>query len=229
MWTQNHIEQELREKGWYSSQRAIEHGIQYTLTDGTPLDWYEKNGKVVVRGKDTQLKREAEKLFAESTQPTIERPPSSVRPNRVFIVYGHDSSSRDELELTIRRLRLEPIILQNLPTGGDTIIEKLENLTAADFACVLLTPDDEGCQIGCRDNIMPRARQNVVLELGMVLAKLGRKHVAILVKGKAIEKPSDIEGLIYIGFENHINEIKERIAACLQEAGFNIQVKDLIS
>jgi predicted nucleotide-binding protein len=229
MWTKDSVEKVLKENGWYSSQRSIQHGIQYTLTDGTPLDWYESSGKVVFRGKDSALKREVEKLFVDDPQTNGMPSRRSEKQSRVFVVYGHDNVARDELELIIRPLRLEPVILNNMPVSGDTIIEKLECLTAADFACVLLTPDDEGCKRGFRGELKARARQNVVLELGMVLAKLGRKHVAIFAKGNEIEKPSDIGGLIYIGYENSINEVKERLAACLQEAGFDIQVRDLIS
>ncbi|OYO23530.1 hypothetical protein CGZ93_06260 [Enemella dayhoffiae] len=39
---------------------------------------------------------------------------------------GHDKTSRDGLELLLRRMRLEPVILGNLPAEGDTIIGKLE-------------------------------------------------------------------------------------------------------
>ena len=229
-WLKEQVEEELKRRKWYSSEREIQHGIQYILTDVTPVNWY-KTGKVLVGGKKTELQQEAASVFSEPTQvePAGQKVETPVALTRVFIVYGHDSAARDELELILRRIRIEPIILQNLPVAGDTIIEKLESLTATDFACVLLTPDDEGCKFGDRDDIKPRARQNVVLELGMVLAKLGRKNVAILVKGSNIERPSDIEGLIYIGFEKHVSEVTSRLAACLQEAGFNIQVKDLIS
>ena len=48
---------------------------------------------------------------------------------------------------------------------------------------MLLTPDDEGHRMGHPGEKKPRARQNVVLELGMFLSTLGRKHVAILHKG----------------------------------------------
>lgn len=232
-WSKEQIEEELRHRAWYKSQRLIEHGIQYTLIDGTPLDWYQVNGKIVVHGKDTQIKREAMELFGGMVSHTPRKTtgttsiPSS--PTRVFIVYGHDSAAREQLELILRRLRLEPIVLQNLPAAGDTIIEKLERLTAADFACVLLTPDDEGHRCGYPNEKKVRAMQDVVLELGMVLAKLGRRNVAILVKGPEIERPSDINGLIYIQFIEHVNEVKDRLAATLQESGFNIQVKDLIS
>lgn len=231
-WSKEEVEFLLRGRGLYKEERAIQGGTQFILTDDTPVDWYQ-TGKVVVRGKETPLKKEAQKLFeagrgkpsaANSAQRSAER----VSPKRVFIVYGHDIEAREQLELILRRLRLEPIVLQNLPSSSDTIIEKLEELTAADFACVLLTPDDEGYKKGCSPETKPRARQNVVLEMGMVLARLGRKHVAILQKGSKLERPSDIDGLIYIPFEAHVNETKNHLAGTLQEAGFDIQVKDLL-
>ena len=229
-WLKEQVDEELKRREWYGSEREIQHGIQYTLTDGTFVNWY-KTGKMTVGGKKTELQKEAASVFCEPSrvEPEERKVETPVALTRVFIVYGHDSAARDELELILRRLRLEPIILQNLPAAGDTIIEKLESLTATDFACVLVTPDDEGCKFGCHDDIKPRARQNVVLELGMVLAKLGRRNVAILIKGVDIERPSDIEGLIYIGFEKHVKEVTPQLAAYLQEAGFKIQVKDLIS
>jgi predicted nucleotide-binding protein len=146
----------------------------------------------------------------------------------VFIVYGHDANVREQLELLLRRMKLEPIVLQNLPSGGQTIIEKLETCSDVTFACVLLTPDDEGHIAGQPEQRRPRTRQNVVLELGMFLAKLGRKRVAILHKGN-VELPSDISGLLYIPFRERVDEVKERVAAELQEAGFQINIKDLLS
>ena len=125
-------------------------------------------------------------------------------------------------------MRLEPVVLQNLPSGGQTIIEKLETCSDVTFACVLLTPDDEGHATGHPENKRFRARQNVVLELGMFLAKLGRKRVAILHKGN-LELPSDIHGLLYIPFNDRVDEVKERVAAEIQEAGFKINIKDLLS
>jgi predicted nucleotide-binding protein len=79
-------------------------------------------------------------------------------------------------------MRLEPVILQNLPIAGDTIIEKLESNIDVKYACVLLTPDDEGYRAGNDNEKKLRARQNVILELGMFLVRLGRKRVAILHK-----------------------------------------------
>ena len=232
-WSQEQVEQTLQEKGWASTQQEIQDGIQYVLSDGTPIDWY-KSGKVVVRGKVTPLQEGAKSVFSGEPPPIIvaapQVSPSSVEspPKRVFIVHGHDCTALAQLELIIRRLEIQTIILQNIPAAGDTLIEKLETLTEADFACVLLTPDDEGHRRGQPEENHPRARQNVVLELGMVLAKLGRKRVVILVKGNDLEKPSDIAGLIYLPFQEHIDEAKNHLAANLHNAGFDIQVKDLI-
>ena len=231
-WSKEQVEQLLSEKQWLSESRDIQNGTQYTLTDGTPIDWY-STGRVVVRGRVTEIQREASEIFSVDPQPQVMAVDGSLAqvhsaPSRVFIVYGHDTAAREQLELILRRLRLEPIVLQNLPSAGDTIIEKLETLTEADFACVLLTPDDEGNPRGAPHEKQFRARQNVVLELGMVLAKLGRRRVAILVKGEDIERPSDIEGLIYIPFSDRVDETKNQLAANLQEAGFDIQVKDLL-
>jgi predicted nucleotide-binding protein len=112
---------------------------------------------------------------------------------------------------------------------GQTIIEMLEkHRTNVKYACVLLTPDDEGHKRYSPKDKKFRARQNVVLELGMFLSTLGRKRVAILHKGE-VELPSDINGLVYIPFQKHVSEVKQRLAAELQEAGFHINIKDLLA
>ena len=229
------VERTIREKGWYQSDREIQYGHQFTLTDGTSVNCY-STGRVMVQGKDTDIKREAEKIFSGKPAVSGRRSRSkdgmdaaSASPKKVFIVYGHDKVAQKDLHFLLLKLRLEPVILQNIPGGGDTIIEKLEQLTDTDFACVLLTPDDEG-RVRTEDDsqtLRPRARQNVVLELGMVLARLGRSRVAILVKGGEIERPSDIDGLIYIPFSNNIEDAKNLLAENLQKAGFDIRIEDL--
>ncbi len=142
----------------------------------------------------------------------------------IFVVYGHDTEARDQLELMLRRMGMTPIILATLAAAGDTIIEKLESYIGqhgnAAYGCVLVTPDDEGYKVGESDKKKYRARQNVVLELGMVLARLGGKRVAILRK-KTVEQPSDIDGLIYIPFDEKVEEIKLQLVKELQAAGFN--------
>ena len=97
--------------------------------------------------------------------------------------YGHDQHSRDQLEAMLLRWGLEPVILDQLPTEGQTVIEKLESaIVEADFGVVLATPDDAGYRTAHQDEKAYRARQNVALEMGMLLAKVGRQNVAVLLK-----------------------------------------------
>ena len=210
--------------------KSIQNGTQFRFPDGAILNVF-NSGKKHWAGKPTDTKDKIEKLIGSEDihiAPPAETGDGHVANKKVFIVYGHDANAREQLELLLRRLKLEPVVLQNLPAAGETIIEKLESNSDVRYACVLLTPDDEGHKTGDGDNKRFRARQNVVLEMGMFLAKLGRKRVAVLHKGN-VELPSDINGLLYLAFKDRIDEIKERIAAELQEAGFEINIKDLLS
>ena len=215
--------------------RDINHGVQIILPEGTKVNFFHSTGKVMVQGRDCDEKKRAEHLLntvpktAAATVAGIQQPLGLTQPEKIFIVYGHDTEAREQLELLLRRLKLEPVILANLVAEGQTIIEMLEkHRLGVRYACVLLTPDDEGYKSGCPNDKKPRARQNVVLELGMFLSTLGRKHVAILHKGD-VELPSDIHGLVYIPFTKHVGEVKPRLAAELQEAGFQINIKDMLA
>lgn len=71
---------------------------------------------------------------------------------------------------------------------GRTIIEALEQEIGPDaaevkFGIVLLTLNDLGySKTEGAEKLQPRARQNVVLEMGVLLSSMGRKNVAILKK-----------------------------------------------
>jgi predicted nucleotide-binding protein len=130
----------------------------------------------------------------------------------------------------LRRWELDPLILDQLPSEGQTVIEKLEKYTQGDvgFAVVLATPDDEGSIIGKKDEKKYRARQNVVLELGLLLSKLGRAKVAILLKNQEkMERPSDIQGLIYLPFTDDVAETKVQLAEEMEKQGIAISMSKL--
>ncbi|HVE91938.1 MAG TPA: TIR domain-containing protein [Actinomycetota bacterium] len=149
---------------------------------------------------------------------------------KVFVVYGHDLDARTQLEAMLRRWGLEPLIMDQLASEGATVIEKLEKYASDDvsFAVVLATPDDEGYPKGKPNEARPRARQNVVLELGMLLSKLGRERVAILLRHQtAIERPSDIHGLVYIPFEDSVEDARIQLAKEFAKRGINIGVESL--
>ena len=155
--------------------------------------------------------------------PAPTRPSAPAGSPRVFVVYGHDKPALDELDAILRRWGLEPLILQNLPSGGSTIIEKLEHYQAdVDWAIVLMTPDDLGHPALEPVKAAPRPRQNVVLEFGMLLGKLGRERVAVLYKRSdpQMELPSDMHGYIYIPWTSSVSEARGDLAREMAAAGF---------
>ncbi len=145
------------------------------------------------------------------------------RRSRVFIVHGHDRGRRNDVELFLRKAGLEPVVLADQPNGGRTLIEKFEDYSDVDFAVVLMTPDDEGAKKG--DSPRPRARQNVVLELGAFIGRLGRRNVvALMVSG--VEEPSDVKGILYIDFDEG-GSWRNGLARELEAAGLPVDLTAL--
>ena len=109
----------------------------------------------------------------------------------------------------------------------DTIIEKFEEESNVGFAVVLMSDkDDMGAEVGSSD-YKPRARQNVILELGYFIGRLGRKnHVCVLKKGN-VEVPSDILGVVYKSFSNNDDGWKFALAKELKAAGYSADVNNI--
>src|SRR5258706_1627408 len=84
------------------------------------------------------------------------------------------ATAKQSVARFLEKLDLKPIILHEQPNKGRTIIEKFEAHADVGFAVVLLTPDDVGEAADRADKLKHRARQNVVLELGYFIGKLGR-------------------------------------------------------
>lgn len=143
---------------------------------------------------------------------------------KVFIVYGHDKEAKDELIDMVQGWGLTPLTIDKRPSNGRTIIEQLEHyIPEANYAIVLVTPDDLGCKDDGKKDYKHRARQNVILELGMLLMKLDRSRVTVLIKEcKDFEKPSDIDGVLYKEYKTSIFEKESSIKKELQSLGYDI-------
>jgi predicted nucleotide-binding protein len=116
----------------------------------------------------------------------------------VFLVHGRDDGVKQSVARFIERLGLNVIILHEQPNAGRTLIEKFVDHSEVGFAVVLLTADDRGGLVDAELSAQRfRARQNVILELGYFLGKLGRKRVCALYQ-KDVEIPSDYEGVLFI-------------------------------
>jgi predicted nucleotide-binding protein len=92
-----------------------------------------------------------------------------------------------------------------------------------------MTPDDIGyAKKDGPDHAEPRARQNVILETGMLVSSLTRSRMAIVVKGH-LEIPSDLQGIISFGYNDHIKEIIPKLCQRLRGAGFEIDSDQIAS
>lgn len=139
----------------------------------------------------------------------------------VFIVHGRNEARKHEVARFLRNsTSREPVILHEQSNGGRTVIEKFEeHASDAAYAVVIATGDDQG-RAASEANDQPRARQNVVFELGFFFGALGRAKVALLYE-EGVERPSDIEGLVHIALDE-TGAWKMHLARELDAAGVGI-------
>lgn len=125
-------------------------------------------------------------------------PRVDVRGHRIFLVHGHDERVLHEVARFLERLQQDVVILREEPNEGRTIIEKFEAYSDVGYAVVLLTADDIG-GVASDGPVkqLPRARQNVILELGYFLGRLGRNRVCALYQ-EGVDIPSDYSGVLYV-------------------------------
>ena len=155
--------------------------------------------------------------------------------SKVFIVHGKDHKPLKELGAMLIEFGLNPIVLHEKASGSRTIVEKLEKYSDVGYAFVILTSDDVGgskhkydrylskIDIHAIEDLCERARQNVILEFGYFIGKLGRDRVCCLHKGK-VELPSDMHGIVYICFKESVSEVRDKIIKELKAAGYEVEI-----
>jgi predicted nucleotide-binding protein len=148
--------------------------------------------------------------------------------NRVFVVHGHDEAAKQELEIILTEMGLEPIVLHRQSDGGRTIIEKFEHYSDVGFAFIILTPDEitypskqSSFDDSDRSNEF-RARPNVIFEFGYFVGRLGRNRTCCLLR-EGVVPPSDIQGLVYKKFLSSVEEVAYAIAKELKAAGYKLK------
>lgn len=160
---------------------------------------------------------------ASAPTPTIVVSPSvdQATSQRVFIVHGRDQHFREVVARFVEKQRYQPVILAEQVNQGRTIFEKfLDEAADAAFAVAILSPEDLG-RFRSEQEDRPRARQNVVFELGYFVGLLGRKSVVALVQ-PGVEIPSDIAGLLYIAVQEDGDTWKMQLAKEMKAAGLVI-------
>jgi predicted nucleotide-binding protein len=175
-----------------------------------------------------ELAREAlnEDSFGELRQRETAIAPQDLT-NKVFIVHGHDEAAKNELEILLRDMGLDPVVLHRQADQGKTIIEKFEAHADVGYAFVLLTPDEVAYLADDEDKAddqrikEKRARPNVIWEFGYFVGHLGRHRTCCLYRG-GVALPSDLDGLIYKPFAKSVEEVAWGIQKELRAAGYKL-------
>jgi predicted nucleotide-binding protein len=147
------------------------------------------------------------------------------RAKAVFLVHGRAEAAQQNVARFLEKLKLDVVILSEQPNKGRTIIEKFEQHSNVGYAIALLTPDDKG-QLADEGTPQFRARQNVILELGYFIGKLGRSNVcALYVDG--VELPSDLHGIVYVSLDPSAGW-KLKLATEMKAAGMDLDLNDAV-
>ena len=145
---------------------------------------------------------------------------------RVLVVHGRNVAVKETVARFLMKLGLEPILLDEQAAHGRTLIEKLEAHSPVSFAVVLLTGDDVGALASERRTLRPRARQNVIFELGFSIANLTRDRVCALYE-EGVELPSDFRGVEYQPLDA-AGAWKSKLARELHAAGLEFDPMNLL-
>jgi predicted nucleotide-binding protein len=165
---------------------------------------YAQRGLESAVGKLTTLRRVLEERIADNAQEPAKAPAAGETgvSRKVFLVHGHDVGTKEMVARFLEKLSLDVVVLHEQPDGGRSIIEKFERHSDVAFAVVLFTPDDEGYRMGHPEEARPRARQNVLYELGYFVGRLNRERVCVLHTGD-VEIPSDYLNVLFTAIDGH--------------------------
>jgi Zn-dependent protease with chaperone function len=142
----------------------------------------------------------------------------------ILLIHGHDRLALLELKdfLHSEFPQVVPKVMVQSVTAALALPEKFEAVAdEITGAIALLTPDDVGSLAArLEETKRVRARQNVVIEVGWVWGRLGRKRCLMLMRGD-IEIPSDLSGIETFPFQQSPIECSEVVRSFIHQLGKN--------
>ena len=214
---------------WIDTLNIKEIEIRETVSKSTSY-YPTLTSSTIFYGTRTDIKTVTRKFIKSPPKKREKR--KQLPSKNIFIVHGRDDKPKLELARMLENMGFKVIILSEQADKGRTIIEKLEQETIdIGYVFVILTPEDVIAELPFPPPPPPfppfkfkyRARQNVILELGYFVGKIGRDRVCCLYKGD-VERPSDIHGVLFKKFNESVEECYKGIVEELKAAGYEIQV-----
>ena len=197
-------------------------------TDGYHLIQFERALGSLKMALDLLLSATKDDAYGELRQ-TTSRSAIPTLSNRVFVVHGHDSVLKTDVERFLHQIGLDPVVLHRQPDQGQTLIEKFEQHSDVGYAIILLTPDefaytaDKKTLPAEQRATESRARPNVIFEFGYFVGRLGRKRVCCLHKGDVV-LPSDLHGLLYKKVDDSLDSQAYGLIRELKSAGYQLKI-----
>lgn len=146
--------------------------------------------------------------------------------DKIFIVHGRNEARKLEVQRFIENLTSrEAVVLADVPGRSQNLLEKLTTyVNESAFVVVIITGDDEGYLKSEPGKVAPRARQNVIFELGFCIAKLGRERVAVLHE-EGVDIPSDFAGVVYTSLSG---DWKIPLAREMKDFGIQVDLNNIV-
>jgi predicted nucleotide-binding protein len=192
---------------------------------GNGSDKFETCKNYIIGTLQTAIETLKNDVFGEVRSDKATAP--GVLSNKVFVVHGHDEAAKGALEVLLKEIGLEPIVLHRQADQGQTIIEKFEKHADVGYVFILLTPD-EIAYPAKEDNIKDtdrkkeyRPRPNVIFEFGYFVGRLGRSRVCCLYTGD-VALPTDVSGMIYKSYSKSVEEAAYAIIKDLKACGYKL-------
>jgi predicted nucleotide-binding protein len=140
---------------------------------------------------------------------------------KVFVSHGRDDNARTAVVKFLENRGAHAVVLKEQPLASRTVLDAFEEQANVQFAIILMTADDEGRLKG-DDVLQPRARQNVVFELGFLLAKLGRNRVVALCQQEVpLEWPSNYQGVLYLELDPW-GQWQDKVSSAMSAVGIQL-------
>ncbi len=194
--------------------------------------WWENRRAENLTSQISMLKSQIELLEMEIELTSSEKPNNAIHDlppisRKIFLAHGQNEGIKEATARFLEKLELTPIILHEQPNKGRTIIGKFTDYSDVGFAVILLTADDIGGMASSKyEDLVPRARQNVLFELGYFIGKLGRQRVCALYQ-ENVEIPSDYKGVLFIRLDE-AGAWRIQLAKEIKAAGIDVDMNRAI-
>ncbi len=136
-------------------------------------------------------------------QTPADRPPATPLGQEIFVVHGRDVQMKLAVARALQKLGLSALVLSEEERQDTSFMARIAEHPDVGFAIVLLAPDEMGYAAGAAPRpARPRGSQDLILQLGYFLGRLGPERVLALYRPlEGFELPTDPTHLLFTPFD----------------------------